>query len=157
MVDAVNETYRVEGLSQLEEVFIAMAGDFGFKKVGNTLVKPAVDYAFRPVLETARSLAPQDTGVLRQSIKQYTRRATDRDRNMRGATQQTAYVSIVRARDAVKKVKAQEFGTKRGVTAKHYLRYALERNAQNVLTNLEGGLTQLLIRYQSKFTGKPNA
>ena len=154
MATAIQKEYRVEGLKELEDVLIQMAGDFGYKKIGNTLVKPAVDYAFRPVLETARSLAPSDTGVLRQKIKQTTRRATERDRRMRGATPGMAYISFVRARDSVKKVKAQEFGTRRGVEGKHYLRYSLERNASNVLDNLTNGLTLLVTKYKSKYTKK---
>ena len=147
-------SFKTEGFKELEALLVGMADDFGYKKVGQALVRPAVDYAFKPVLATARSLAPVDTGVLRSRITQVTRRATTRDRSLRGASKETAYVSLVRARDSVKKVKAQEFGTKRGVKAHHYLRYALERNVGRVVGNLESGLSSLVVRYQSKYTKK---
>lgn len=147
-------TFKTEGFAELETVLLQMATDFGYKKIGNAFVKPAVDYAFRPVLERARSLAPVQTGQLRQRIIQVSRRATDRDRKMRGASKETAYVSIVRARDLTGKVKAQEFGTARGVEGRHYLRKALENNVSKVVTNLSGGFNSLLIRYQSKYKKK---
>lgn len=167
---AGNVTFKIEGVQEFEALIKQMQQDFGENDQKKILNK-AVRKSMTPVLNTAKSLVPTDTGALRASLRLEVRKPSRRDRrskyvsendivigsvttapgnvlakksfkNMRSGQIQTGIKSDARAI-------ANEFGTAK-MPAKPYLRPALESQSGNVVNKLGQSLREVLEKYKAR-------
>lgn len=88
-------TITLEGIGDVDRVFRELADEIGDKKANSKILVPAVREAMKPVLRTAQSLAPIDTGGLRLSLLVEARRPTRRDRNSKYITNTDTVIALV--------------------------------------------------------------
>lgn len=167
---AGNVTFKIEGVQEFETLIKEMQQDFGENDQKKILNK-AVRKSMTPVLNTAKSLVPIDTGALRASLRLEVRKPSRKDRrskyvsendvvignvttapgnvlakksfkNMRSGQVQTGIKSDARAI-------ANEFGTAK-MPAKPYLRPALESQSGNVVNKLGQSLREVLEKYRAR-------
>jgi len=150
---------KLEGIGSVYAVFEKLVQDIGDKKATSKILVPAVREAMRPVLDAAKMNVPVDTGGLKRSLRIEARRPTKRDRRSKYITQTDTVIATVTTASGKKLAKmgiksdaraiAMEFGTK-SVSAKPYLRPAIEANAQNTVTKLGEILARRLNEYRKK-------
>jgi HK97 gp10 family phage protein len=167
---AGNVTFKIEGIKEFEALIKEMRQDFG-EKDQKKILNNAVKKSMVTVLNTAKSLAPTDTGALRASLRLEVRKPNRKDRrsqyvsandivignvttapgnvlakksfiNQQTGKKQTGITSDARAI-------ANEFGTA-NMGAKPYLRPALESQGGNVVNKLGQSLAEVLQKYKSK-------
>jgi HK97 gp10 family phage protein len=67
-----------EGFKETEELFRQITNDFGAKDASN-IMRNAVRKSMKPVLNTAKNLAPKDTGAMAASLQVETRIPSKKD------------------------------------------------------------------------------
>lgn len=159
-----------EGFKETDDLFRQITNDFGIKDASN-IMRNAVRRSMKPVLETAKSLAPKDTGALAASLQIETRKPTRKDKGSKyiypgdvviGAVttasgKQLAKRSFKNLQTGKKqkgiesdaRATAMEFGTAK-TPHKSYLRPALERNSSIAASNLGESLKIALDKYKAK-------
>lgn len=73
-------TIELKGLGDVAAAFKDLADDIGDKSASSKVLVPAVREAMQPVLRTAQSLVPRDTGALAVSLIVEARRPTKKDK-----------------------------------------------------------------------------
>ena len=172
--------FKLEGMSELLEVFNQITDDFG-EKDAKKILKSAVHESMLPVLTMAKALAPVDTGALRASLRIETRRPNKRDRNSRYVhptdivigTVTTAPGNVLKNRSfknlhapVGQKIKqigipsdaranVQEFGSYK-MAAHPFMRPALETQSVAVSSSLGRTLGNALEKYKAKQYRKGN-
>jgi len=169
---AYSVKFTMEGAKELEELFNQMHDEFS-EKDSKRLLNRAVRLAMRPVLDTARQLAPADTGALRASLQIEARRPTKKDLRSKYVSEHDVVIGLVTtasgaklAKTAFKNLKtdskflqigiasdaravANEFGTAK-MPAKPFMRPALESRSQEVVNSLAKNLGQVLEKYRAR-------
>ena len=148
-----NETIKLEGFAELEQQLLQLGKAYRTDAVArNTLVK-AAERAMVPVLLQATSMAPFDEKSDGPVHMKYTIRLDARIPN--NSDMQSDYVNETDSAIAVVSVKksavslAQEFGTRK-IPAQPFMRPALERNKQQVLTALKEELARVIPEYAAR-------
>jgi HK97 gp10 family phage protein len=155
MANPTNREFKVEGFEELFKAMDELGQEVGKAKTDN-IWRRALGYAFTPVLESARTLAPTDTGQLRKGIYMKVARPTARDKassSYKGEVFLARVTSSAKRDDSTvhttitKKGKerkvytnrpvglAAEFGTA-DTSPQPYLRPSLESNADRVINRL---------------------
>lgn len=134
------ERFKVEGLKELEKAMVSLGGKIGLK-----VLRSAGREAMKPVLESAKAGANEDTGSLRASLAINATKGKGKTAiNINvGAHRKKALKSQggqVLTRTNQKAI-AQEYGTKRQ-KAEPFLRPALQRNAARVLSIFKTSLAK---------------
>jgi HK97 gp10 family phage protein len=99
---------QVSGLKEALAVFDELADEIGDKKATSKVLVPAAREAMRPVLQTARLLAPKDTGDLSRTLQIEARRPNKRDQRSKYASTTDTVIAVVTTK-AFPKKKRQEF------------------------------------------------
>lgn len=99
---------EVVGLSEALVVFDELADEIGEKKATSKVLVPAAREAMRPVLATAKLLAPKDTGDLARTLQVEARRPNKRDQRSKYANPTDTVIALVTTK-AFPKKKRQEF------------------------------------------------
>jgi HK97 gp10 family phage protein len=166
------------GQAEFTEIIREMQNDFGEKDQKKILSK-AMRVAMKPVLEKAKSLVHQDTGALRASLRIEARKPTAHDKKSiyvnptdtvigtvtTASGKQLAkglrlydYEASYKAKKNIYKKQsirsdargiANEFGTAT-MSAKPYLRPALETSSSQLLDSLAISLRDALTKYKAK-------
>ena len=159
---------KVEGAEALLATLQEIASDFGIAKADKFLVG-AARASMRSVLTRAKQLVPVDSGALRASLQVEARRPSQRDKRSQYVNQSDVAVAFVTTASGKKLQKkkftnqrtgksqvgiasdaraiALEFGTRK-LSAKPYLRPALESQQTSVVSNLASNLAVQLERYR---------
>lgn len=161
-----------EGFKETEDLFRQISNDFG-KKDASNMMRNAVRRSMRPVLETAKALAPKDTGALAASLQVETRIPGRKDKGSKYIFPGDVVIGAVTtasgeklAKTSFKNLKSgskfkqigitsdaratvMEFGTVH-TPAQPYLRPALERNSSQVASSLGESLKISLEKYKAK-------
>jgi HK97 gp10 family phage protein len=159
-----------EGARELKDLFQQIEKDFGEKDAQNIL-RNAVRKSMKPVLETARVLAPKDTGGLAASLQVETRKPSNKDKRSKYIYPGDIVIGAVTTASGKKLAKrkftnlqtgekqqgiasdaratAMEFGTAK-TPGKAYLRPALESSSTGVATSLGESLKFSLEKYKAK-------
>ena len=169
---AYSVQFKMEGVKELEEVFNQMNDELG-EKDAKRILNRAVRLSMKPVLDAARSLAPEDTGALRASLQIEARKPSKKDKRSKYVSENDAVIGLVTtapgaklARIAFKNKKtdskflqigiksdaravANEFGTAK-MPAKPFMRPALESNKEQVTSSLANSLRQVLEKYKAR-------
>lgn len=153
---ATSKTFDVEGFPELFKAMDELKEEIGKGKT-DTIWRKSLSYAFEPVLQDAKSFAPEDTGQLEKHIYLKVQRPQARDKasaSYRGEIYMASVRVSPKRDDAVlhtvlnKRGKfqkvwrglrpvgiSQEFGNAR--TSPHpFLRPALDNNIDNVISRL---------------------
>jgi HK97 gp10 family phage protein len=167
--------WKLEGAQELKDVLQDLSNDFGTKDQKNIL-KRGVREALKPVLNTAKSLVPTDTGALRASLRIESRKPSKRDKNSKYVSQndtvigtittapssvlaKTKFHNLKNTKSNIKQVGiesdaraiAMELGTA-NVPSKPYLRPALESQSTTVVNDLADNLRTALNKYKARTT-----
>lgn len=167
--------WKLEGAQELKDVLAELSNDFGTKDQKNIL-KRGVREALKPVLSTAKSLVPTDTGALRASLRIEARKPTRRDKNSKYVNEKDVVIATVttapssvlartkfhnlkNTKSNIKQVGiesdaraiAMELGTA-NVPSKPYLRPALESQSTAVVDDLAENLRTALKKYKARTT-----
>lgn len=167
--------WKLEGAQELKDVLAELSNDFG-EKDQKKILQRGVREAFKPVLNTAKSLVPTDTGALRASLRIEARKPTRRDKNSKYVNDKDAVIATVttapsrvlaktkfhnlkNTKSNIKQVGiesdaraiAMELGTA-NVPSKPYLRPALESQASAVVDDLAETLRTALNKYKARNT-----
>ena len=100
---------QVTGLSEALAVFEELANEIGDKKATSKVLVPASREAMKPVLATARQLAPKDTGMLSRTLQIEARRPNKRDQRSKYASPTDAVIAVVTTKAFPKKKRQQFF------------------------------------------------
>ena len=88
-------TIKFEGMAAVNQALDELAQDIGDKKARSKVLIPAVREAMGPVLTSARTNSPVDTGGLALSLQIEARRPTKRDRRSKYITETDAIIATV--------------------------------------------------------------
>jgi HK97 gp10 family phage protein len=99
---------EVTGLSEALAVFDELANEIGDKKATSKILIPAAREAMKPVLASAKILAPKDTGDLTRTLQVEARRPNKRDQRSKYASPTDTVIALVTTK-AFPKKKRQEF------------------------------------------------
>lgn len=86
--------YQFTGFKELQAVFQELSNDFG-PKDQNNILRSGVRQAMNPVLATARTLVPVDTGALHASLQLEVRKPTQKDRRSKYITATDVVIGAV--------------------------------------------------------------
>ena len=145
-----NRTIKLEGFAEFEDQLKAMAQGFRADTLVRRTLALAANEAMKPVELSAKTMAAYDGKNtshvhMRDTIRTDYRIPNDKD-------QQSGYVNPTDAVIAVVSVKrsavslANEFGTSK-MSARPFLRPALDSNAETVLGVLKGKLAEIIPAY----------
>ncbi len=136
------------GFDDFDNTLTQMGEEFGYTDVNKKVLIPALKAAMMVALPTAKSLAREDTGEMKQSIRVDARRPTDKDQDSKYVYSYDAAIAIL----SVKKSRvslSEEFGT--AEKAGHpFIRPALQSNQTNILNTLNEKLKANIEKYQAK-------
>lgn len=171
--------YEFTGFKELQEVFQELGNDFG-PKDQNKILRSGVRQAMNPVLATARTLVPVDTGALHASLQLEVRKPTQKDRRSKYITATDTIIGAVTTAPskklAQKSFKNAKTGKKQvgiavdgranfseygfnhyarevgtaAVPAQPFMRPALESNSQGVVDSLASHLRTAITKYKAK-------
>lgn len=102
-----------EGAKELDDLFKQIQNDFGLKDASK-IMRNAVRASMKPVLETAKALAPKDTGGLAASLQVETRRPSRKDRNSKYIELGDSVIGLVTTASGKKLAKRQFTNIKTG-------------------------------------------
>jgi HK97 gp10 family phage protein len=97
--------FEVKGLKETLEVFEKLQAEIGDKEAKSKILIPSVKEAMRPVLAKAKADAPQDTGLLHNSLYITGRRPTKKDMKSKYMNPKDSVVAIVSTRPIPRRVK----------------------------------------------------
>lgn len=146
---------EVKGLADLERKLRALDA-----KLAGKVLTTAARKSFKPVLETARRLAPKDTGLLQKRIKVAS--GKDKDRNFvvglrlgnKPATLNRSKKKAAKKSGKTLKAEPRNWAwyergiPSRGIPPKPFLRPALDKNASAVIERLKVELASAIERVQ---------
>ena len=170
-------TFSVEGMQEFNTLMEQIIDDFGTKDARKILQKAAYE-SMRPVLQTAKALAPMDTGQLSASLRLSAGKPSRKQKRSKYINPNDVVVATV-STSTIKQLGklrfknrrneknnilqvggesdaraiAQEFGTAKHPAAnggRGYLRPALEMNKEKVAGNLKTTLAFALEKYKAK-------
>lgn len=158
MAEQSRVTFQADGFDEFEELLTKITNEFGYKDAQGILRK-AVRVSMQPVLQTAKILAPVDTGAMVASLQIEARKPTRKDRQSKYVEQNDAVISAVTTAPGYKLAKkgiksdaravANEFGTAK-MAGKPFMRPALESQSVSVLSTLSDELRVQLERYKAR-------
>jgi HK97 gp10 family phage protein len=99
---------EVTGLSEALAVFDEIADEIGDKKATSKILVPAAREAMKPVLATAKTLAPFQYGDLMRTLQIEARRPSKRDKRSKYINDNDTVIALVTTK-AFPKKKRQEF------------------------------------------------
>lgn len=88
-------TIALEGIGDVDRIFRELANEIGDKQANSKILVPAVREAMKPVLRTAQSLSPMDTGGLRLSLQIEARRPSKRDQKSKYISATDTVIAVV--------------------------------------------------------------
>jgi HK97 gp10 family phage protein len=136
------------GFDDFDNTLTQMGEEFGYTDVNKKVLIPALKAAMMVALPTAKSLAREDTGEMKQSIRVDARRPTDKDQDSKYVYSYDAAIAIL----SVKKSRVslgEEFGTAKKA-AHPFIRPSLESNKTNILNALNQQLKAKIDKYQAR-------
>jgi HK97 gp10 family phage protein len=136
------------GFDDFDKTLTQMGEDFGYTDVNKKTLIPALKAAMMVALPTAISLARQDTGKMKESIKVEARRPTDKDQESKYVYSYDAAIAILSVRQS-KVSLGEEFGTA-NKAAHPFIRPALESNKASILNTLNEQLKLKIDKYQAR-------
>lgn len=144
---------KLEGFKELNDLLVQMGEDLCYAKTARRVLIPAVKAAMQPVYQTARALVPYDENNtsskhLRDTLRLNARVPSAKDQRSIYADKDAVAIAIVSVRSDDRAL-SQEFGNAQ-VSAKPYIRPALESNINRVLNILSSFLTYKLTHYKSR-------
>jgi len=150
-------TMRIEGLADVQRVFETLQMEIGDKKARSKILIPAIKKAMNPVMITAKQLSPDNTGALDRSMKNLAKRPSNKDRKSKYIFKSDSVIGVVSA-GVTKEQKnkygkpdlraiAQEFGSSHN-PERAYLRPALEKNVESVLTILSAEIVNYIDKFK---------
>lgn len=101
-----------EGMPEFNQLMREIQRDFSEQDAKKILAKASFN-AMVPVLNTARDLAPKDTGNLASTLRIYSRRPTGKDKRSKYVSENDAVISMVTTKAFPKKLR-KEFYSKYG-------------------------------------------
>jgi HK97 gp10 family phage protein len=166
-------TFSVEGKKEFDDLMEEIINDFGQKDARKVLQKAAYE-SMRPVLYDAKLRAPIDTGQLAASLRLSAGKPTRKQKRSKYVEPNDVVVATV-STSTVKQLQklrfknrknekndilqvggqsdaramAMEFGTAK-VSARPFLRPALESNKEKVASSLGDNLRSALEKYKAK-------
>jgi HK97 gp10 family phage protein len=171
--------FEFVGFKELQEVFNELGNDFG-PKDQNNILRSGVRKAMAPVLATARTLVPVDTGALHASLQTEARKPTNKDRRSKYITATDTVIGVVTTASGRKlanktfthaktkqkvtgipsdgRANFMEYGFDHyarevgtaAVPAQPFMRPALESNSQNVVDSLAAHLRTAITKYKAR-------
>lgn len=102
----------VEGMPEFEQVIKEIQRDFSEQDAKKILNKASFE-AMIPVLNTAKDLAPKDTGNLANTLKIYSRRPTGKDKRSKYVSDTDTVIAMVTTKAFPRKLR-KEFHSKYG-------------------------------------------
>jgi len=136
------------GFDDFDKTLTQMGEDFGYTDVNKKTLIPALKAAMMVALPTAKSLARENTGTMKQSIRVDARRPTDRDQESKYVYSYDAAIAILSVRQS-KVSLSEEFGTAEKA-AHPFIRPALQSNEANILNTLNQQLKTKIDKYQAR-------
>ena len=136
------------GFDDFDNTLTQMGEEFGYTDVNKKVLIPALKAAMMVALPTAKSLAREDTGEMKQSIRVDARRPNDKDQESKYVYSYDAAIAIL----SVKKSRvslSEEFGTAEKA-AHPFIRPALQSNQDNILNTLNQQLKAKIDKYQAR-------
>lgn len=148
--------FEMTGLKETLKVFEDLQSEIGDKKSRSKVLIPAVKEAMKPVLEMAKSLAPVDTGFLKQSLRITAKRPSNKDKKSKYVKSNDSVIAVVTTKSPPKngnktfdmRAIAQEFGTA-NMPAQPFMRISLESQAGLVAQSLGEILKNKIEKYRS--------
>ncbi len=98
---------KLEGIGEVDAALRQLEADFGIKESSRKVLVPAVREAMKPVLETAKSMAPKDTGDLARTLWLEARRPSRRDMRSKYIHTTDVVIASVTTKAFPKKLKKQ--------------------------------------------------
>lgn len=136
------------GFDDFDKTLTQMGEEFGYTDVNKKVLVPALRAAMMVALPTAKSLAREDTGEMKQSIKVEARRPTDRDKESKYVYSYDAAIAILSVKQS-KVSLGEEFGTSEK-PAHSFIRPAVESNKPSILNTLNEQLKLKIDKYRAK-------
>jgi HK97 gp10 family phage protein len=136
------------GFDDFDKTLTQMGEDFGYTDVNKKTLIPALKAAMMVALPTAISLARQDTGKMKESIRVDARRPTDRDQESKYVYSYDAAIAILSVRQSKVSI-GEEFGTAEKA-AHPFIRPALKSNESGILNTLNEQLKLKIDKYQAR-------
>jgi HK97 gp10 family phage protein len=136
------------GFDDFDATLTQMGEEFGYTDVNKKVLVPALKAAMMAALPAAKSLAREDTGEMKNSIKVDARRPTDRDQQSKYVYPSDAAIAILSVKQS-KVSLGEEFGTV-DKAAHPFIRPALESNKTNILNTLNQQLKAKIDKYQAR-------
>lgn len=155
-----SKTVKLEGFAELEQQLREMADGFrGDLVTRNTLV-PAAKAAMQTVLNSAQTMAkegekPRDANNpfhMKDTIRLDARIPGEKDKRSDYVNDTDAAIAIVSVKKSAVSL-ANEFGTAK-MSAQPFLRPALQKHVNDVLTQLKSSLADGIINYAKKLRRK---
>lgn len=148
-----NRLLQTEGFSEFEEQLLLLAQGMKADTVARNTMAKAAKEAMQVVYDTAVQMAPYDSSNpgpihLRDTIRLDSRIPTDKDRMSQYVEPTDAVIAVVSAKKSAVSL-AQEFGTSR-ISAQPFLRPALDKNAETVVTTFGSKLGSVIEDYAAK-------
>ena len=147
-------TWKIEGIQEFEEQIAKLAQMHKADAVIRATFAKAIRNALAPTAEMSKAIAPYDelfntSGIhLRDTIRLDSRIPTDKDRMSQYVEPTDAVIAVVSAKKSAVSL-AQEFGTSR-IDAHPFLRPALDKNAETVVTTFGSKLGSVIEDYAAK-------
>jgi len=150
-----NRTIKLEGFAEFEDQLKAMAQGFRADILVRRTLALAANEAMKPVELAAKTLAAYDSkntsGVhMRDTIRTDFRIPNERDKRSDHVNETDAAIAIVSVKRSAVSL-ANEFGTSK-MSARPFLRPALDSNAETVLGVLKGKLAEIIPAYALKLS-----
>jgi HK97 gp10 family phage protein len=164
---------QFEGFAEFKELADKIVNDFGYKDASNIMVA-AARLSMRSALDSARNLAPVDTGGLRASLQIEARKPRNKDRTSKYVNNDDVAIALITTAPGKKLAKTKfknerntksdikqvgiksdaratimEFGSAK-TPAQPYLRPALESSSGTVTSDLGKALGTALEKYKAR-------
>lgn len=93
-MDEVHVQMHIDGMDELQALLNEIRNDFSAKDA-NKIITKAIRAAMQPVLDTAKMLAPEDTGALRASLRAEARVPNTKDRRSMYVSASDVFIGTV--------------------------------------------------------------
>jgi HK97 gp10 family phage protein len=153
-------TFDLEGFEEFEQQLKQMAEGFRGDLVSRNTLVPSAKIAMESVLNSAQSRAPvgekprdaNNPFHMRDTIRLDARIPNEKDKKSEYVNETDAAIAVVSVKKSAVSL-AQEFGTSK-ISAKPFMRIALQENAGTVLTVLKSQLASRIPDYAAKLARK---
>ena len=152
-----NQTFKLEGFAELEQQLKQLSeigrGDLVARNTMSKAAKQAMQVVYDTVLQTAPYDESNNGPIhLRDTTRLDARIPTAKDKMSYYVNETDAVIAVVSVKKSAVSL-SQEFGNAR-TTAQPFLRIALERNSEQVLSVLKNTLGSFIIDYAAKLRRK---